>query len=886
MPVPTLQHQHCARTAPEQTRCNHCKILTTTALILALSALLPCAQAALPSDPQLASAPEPVLVGPIGAHPDVATPKSSLAQQQRLQQSIEHNRAIQSEIVDVARRRGSETAPPVEVPAARKLKLEHMRRMVESTPSPEQWHAVAQANWRNSNAASAAVTDTRAKSTTRWTAIGTQIANADGSTRAMGAVSDIEFAYDPFDQRTTLFAGTIAGGLWKQRLLAFIPVNLPISESLPGSPSVGAFHVGETGSPFLLLGTGANGRSAGSGLYRSTDNGVSWALTPMQGLSPGAFFKIDRSVRTASSIYACTSAGFYSSLDSGLTWVQRRSTPCSDFYEFGGELGGIVMVADYSGSAPYLHYSIVPTSGAWTWSAADTSGISGSIGRLSIAISHPNSDYVYAFAADASNNANGVFRSDTYGLSGWVRVSTPAQSYGNFMGFYANEIRVAPNNPDVVVAGMVNMYISTNATSPNPTWEQIVTSLYDHTDVEFVPQSIIPGNTRLVVSSDGGIYTYDWVSREVGRAESNRGMNVQLIMGNDSSMSQSRANRNLIGAGMWDTGSSLVDLSASASTRITYLAGADGGALGLSTDNSSHMIGSFGAPWTRWSSTDRGATWRQLDAGCAAAVEAPMTYPWAYTLEYTPGFSQRTYTFSRTGGAPTPVYRLMRQALTSVGCSWTPLHAGNLPALFASTTLGDVFVAVANNAIADVVYLGAHKSDKVYVLTGSAPNMTITERTPSFTPLATETNGNVSFLSADRNPGRPQTIYQTFRAATQAGRIYLALSDNAGQTWEDVSGNINAVATGSTPHELIGNSADLNQLFVATSVGVYRSDNRGVTWTAYGEGLPASLNVVNLEFDGTVTPPRLLLGSYGRGFYSRDVSPRVTSPQIFRNGFE
>lgn len=819
---------------------------------------------------------EPFLLGPVGIQPVEPVLTQTDTQRARLMRSIDANQRRQTIIESAAATRNLQPEPKFELAPTRKQKLERMHAMAEATPPAEQWIKLVTQNREVAPA----------KALDRWNAVGTQISNVDGSTRAMGAVSDIEFAYDPFDARTTLYLGTIAGGLWKQRLLAFFPFNAPISENLLGSPSVGAFHVGETATAFILLGTGANGRAGGTGLYRSSNNGGSWIPTVMDGINPGAFFKIDRSVSSASKIYACTSSGFFSSADSGQTWTRKRPVGCTDFYEFGGAQGGILMVADYSGTAPYLHYVIVPTSGAWTWTAADDSGITGSVGRLSIAMGNPSSDHAYAFVADANNNGNGVFRSSTYGLSGWQKISSGAQFFGNTMGFYANEIRVSPTDDNVVAAGLVNLFVSTNATNTTPVWEQVVSQLYDHTDVEFVPQSVSPGNTRFVFSNDGGVFTYDWVSKVVGTAENNRGMNVQLVMGSNNSMSQSHANRNLIGAGLWDAGSMLVDLAASASTRIRYLTGADGGAFGMSSDNAAHMIGTFGAPWSRLRSTDQGANFTQFDNGCSN-VEAPMTYPWSLTLEPTPGYSNRAYTFARTGSGASLSYKIFRQSLAAANCSWTALHATNLPALFSQTNLGDVFVQVANNTSADIVYLSASKTDKVWTLTGSAPTMTVTEHTPSFTPVIDpiDNNGDTAYFSADRNPGRPNTAYQVvFKEST--GQISLALTDTAGVQWENVSGNINSLAQGSLPFELIGNSNDLNQLFVATAIGVFRSDNRGQTWSTYSQGLPASIYVVNLEFDASVSPPRLLLGSYGRGFYSREVSPRVLPVDVFKNGFE
>jgi len=305
----------------------------------------------------------------------------------------------------------------------------------------------------------------------------------------------------------------------------------------------------------------------------------------------------------------------------------------------------------------------------------------------------------------------------------------------------------------------------------------------------------------------------------------------------------------------------------------------------MSVDSASNMIGSFGAPWTRHRSVDQGQTWTRLDNGCGN-LEAPMAWPFSLTLEPTPGFGNRAYTFGITGTGVDQSYKIYRQTLTAANCSWTAIHPNNLSTLFSGTDLGDLFVQVANNPTTDLVYVSAAATDKVWTLTGSAPNMILAARTPPFTPSASPGDQTTTYLSADRNTGRPNTAYQAYYQGAAAGRLYLAMTDTAGVTWEDVSGNINTVSQGAQAFELIANSADLNQLFVATAIGVFRSDDRGQTWTPYSQGLPASIYVVNLEFDPTVSPPRLLLGSYGRGFYSREVTPRAVTVDVFRNGFE
>ena len=64
--------------------------------------------------------------------------------------------------------------------------------------------------------------------------------------------------------------------------------------------------------------------------------------------------------------------------------------------------------------------------------------------------------------------------------------------------------------------------------------------------------------------------------------------------------------------------------------------------------------------------------------------------------------------------------------------------------------------------------------------------------------------------------------------------------------------------------------ADFDPLtaFAGTDVGVFRTTDGGVTWTAYQDGLPRS-PVAELLFNSRYD--RLYAGTMGRGVYVRDV---------------
>lgn len=82
----------------------------------------------------------------------------------------------------------------------------------------------------------------------------------------------------------------------------------------------------------------------------------------------------------------------------------------------------------------------------------------------------------------------------------------------------------------------------------------------------------------------------------------------------------------------------------------------------------------------------------------------------------------------------------------------------------------------------------------------------------------------------------PQTIY----VASQHGVI---VSTNAGTTWTSIA---NGIPTDATINGLTFDT-DHHQLWAATSLGIYRSDDRGIRWQALNDGLPMNLNVYTVQ---------------------------------------
>jgi hypothetical protein len=99
-----------------------------------------------------------------------------------------------------------------------------------------------------------------------------------------------------------------------------------------------------------------------------------------------------------------------------------------------------------------------------------------------------------------------------------------------------------------------------------------------------------------------------------------------------------------------------------------------------------------------------------------------------------------------------------------------------------------------------------------------------------------------------------------------------------GLDWKDVTGSLRTDLPDADYLEIVGNPRNLNQLFLATNVGVFWTNNglaHEPTWYRYMTGLPAVIAAFGIELNYDNAPmsgsPLLHIGSYGRGFWEREV---------------
>jgi hypothetical protein len=338
--------------------------------------------------------------------------------------------------------------------------------------------------------------------------------NVGGRTRAILIVDN-----------NTLYCGAVSGGLWKSTDGAN---NWTQVETFPACP-ISAIDRTGNGTIYVATGTSydsggaGNGGSGfpGAGLFKSSD-GVNWELvegTEPNFLNPGDWSYIDELApdpnRSDRIWIAMTDGlGYYDESTNTLYDPEGNAldglptnTQCQDVQI---SSDGSVMVASIGSGDAYRSLD-----GGSNWDPMfannDPAKLPQSgVGRLELAISPSNANYIYALGATTGGSMAGGWYSSDKGATwsqGWPGQVDAIDLFGsNSQGIYDNIITVDPTNPTRALAGGVTLWQFGTGQEP----EQIAFNfgfpgfnLYVHSDIhefKWAP------NGDLYIGTDGGVF--------------------------------------------------------------------------------------------------------------------------------------------------------------------------------------------------------------------------------------------------------------------------------------------------------------------------------------------------------------------------------------------
>jgi len=666
-----------------------------------------------------------------------------------------------------------------------------------------------------------------------------------GPTNIGGRVTDIEFNPQNPD---IVYAGAATGGVFKSTDMG--NTWFPIFDD-QAILTIGDIGIDPNNSDIIYVGTGeANGghnNFPGGGVYKSIDAGSTWEFIGLENtVSIGRVVvdpsNSDRVFVAAQGSYFTTNPerGVYRSEDGGNTW-----TNVLHIYDSTGAIDLImdpinpqnIMVAMWErvrrpesshlyGATSGLYRS---SDGGTNWEYIQPSGVlpdaqQQNVGRIGIALCKNQPNTVYAMYTDGSYYS-GFFRSDDFG-STWSNADPDMEiSYGtSSFSWYFGQVRVHPDNPDIVFAMDVAYMRSINGGNSWPIIYGYDGGPWDfHVDQHALafnpdnPNYIISGNDGgMNISTDGGV-NFTKVAElpinqfyEIGLDRNN----PQRLYGGTQDNGTLRTNNG--GINDWDR-----------------IFGGDG----------FYVIVDYTNPDIIFAESQNGNLGKSYDGGnsfywATNGISENEPRNWSTPVVMDPKDHQIMYYGTNH------LYRTTNGSdyWSSISPDLTNGYTGSRPG-----TISTIDVSPVNT---DIIWVGTSDS-RVWVSLDNGINWTdVSEELP---------NRWVSRVVSD--PNEENVAYVTFTGLKWADpEPHVFRTDDNGESWTDISSNLPDAPINAFAIDYIDN----NYLFVGSDLGAYYSSNLGESWEYLDAELPM-VTVYDLKIHKV--DHYLAIGTHARSMY-------------------
>jgi photosystem II stability/assembly factor-like uncharacterized protein len=726
----------------------------------------------------------------------------------------------------------------------------------------------------------------------RWISIGPV---PDAAFAGIGRVSQI--AVHPTNGNL-LIAGAAGGGVWgTSNAGASWQSRMELQPTL----TIGAVAIASSNPSIMYAASGEDGGGwnpawSGVGIYRSTNGGSTWTL--MTRVPSTRFSAIVVHPKNPDVIYVAGNRGLHKSVNGGATW---RTNPGLDSL-FDGQITDVVIgyeplvifeslaldasalddlaLADFPTLFPppffnpervYIgvHNDGVYRStnaGEQSWSSPAFTRLDGpdqlpsgsAAGWTKLAIGRRGAHRSSFLAAKLGPDGSRIFTTVDAGTT-WEEKAANVATVG--YDEWCSVIAVDPTDEDVMYAGAAGtLKRTTNGGSNAGNWTTINTGIHaDQQDIAFDPLD----SRRIFLANDGGVYR-----------SGDRGTNWTLASGGLAitqlyDIDVSEQDRDVVAGGAQDNG--IYYRNASGVWRNIPWGDGTQVAIDPTDPQIFYFSAQNGLPaWLR-RSVDGGASHQQLgQTGLSGGSpwitiikldpRDPITNPASNRVVFVCG---STELFRSTNGGQT--WQRVEDG------SGNPFQAaGTITALeFAPSDPAILYLATSQGAVYRAVNGGANAGDWTRIDTPGSPADALFPAAQAQAIRVNPANANHVWLvfggAGVSFTGRPDMILNPL------GISHLFRNGNATDIngWMDASGQFPALNLPDVPTSAAA-LVDFDPLvaYAGTDVGVFRTTDGGVTWTAFQDGLPRS-PVVELRFNRRYN--RLFAGTMGRGVYVRDV---------------
>lgn len=689
--------------------------------------------------------------------------------------------------------------------------------------------------------------------------------NVGGRTRALAIdVSDLT--------ESTILAGGISGGLWRTTndgvswnkvttTTDLQSISCIAQDTRSGQEATWYYGTGE------FTGNSAGGSGApyrGDGIFKSTDGGSTWSVLESTDTGIPQTFDSDFDYNheivvnpTNGDVIVANYGGIYRSQNGGTSFSKVFGTPNG--------------WTDVAVTSTGILYAFLEADGIYqstddgdTWNDISDAGQSFASGeRYEIAIAPSDEDIVYVLGEDATHSSgHALWKYDDSGLGSWDDRSDNIPQLGGQTGDFTTQggydvlIKVKNNDADFVVIGGTNLFSSSDGfnSTNNTTWIGGYTSsnssyaLYPNHHPDQHSFIFLAGD-RAYSGNDGGVQlTSDVTSGSVAWTPLNNGYLTSQIY----AVSAGPEDQLLIG--LQDNGTWLATNTTGPTDEWTDPFGGDGAYSAISNDGTVRYMSSQNANIGLFTYSD--------------AEDVTASAGWVFVPSAANGYSTQLFitpfyldpndnNLFYLGGdnelwVNTQAISAANQAGSNVG--WKAINLSG-----ASGVVSEIGVGGAN-----VVYAGTSSGNIVKITNPGASSPTVENVTGASFPGGYVSGIGVSPTNSDKvivsfsNYGIPSVFY----------------SEDGGDTWSDVSGNLeeNPDGTGNGSSVRVARiHGNATRFFVGTSTGLYSTellDGTSTVWIREDETGIGSTVVEHMvtRLDGLV-----VAATHGNGVFSADV---------------
>ncbi len=652
----------------------------------------------------------------------------------------------------------------------------------------------------------------------------------------------------------TVWAGSVSGGLWKNSdITSTSAANWTLVNDFFGNLSVASICQNPANTDIMYFGTGEktwNGDQVrGAGIWKSTDHGITWNL--LAGTS--GFLNVSRIVcDNAGNVYVGTINSFNGggshnlrrSTDGGATWTTIMPTGLTaGVTEIRlSSTGRLHIVSSYNSGAAasgYRYTDNPATVASATWTTPVTTFTNGFNVELAVA---GNTLYAQqAITAGAGATTPTIYKSTDGGANWAATVTSPPSptspnttSINTGQGWYDLAISCDPNDPNVVVAGGLNFYRTTDG---GTTWTQITrwfgTAInYVHADHHAVVwNSNNTGlGTQVLLATDGGLF----YSNNNGATYTDRNDGLRIKQFYSCAVHPSTTNY-FIG-GTQDNGTHQLNNPGLAGS--IEVIGGDGGFTHIDQDEPQYQFSAFtGASHIR--STNSGVSWASVGSPGGGQFINPSDYDDAGNRMYS----------SFTAG------QYVRWNNPQIGTSYS---AATIPAFNASSVLS--------------VSVSPYTPNRVFFGTAGGRIVRV-DNAHGAAPAATNITGagmSASTVSCIATGTNDNNLMATF---SNYGAQHIWASTNGGTAWTNISGNIPDIPV----RWAMFYPEDNTKALVATEMGVYETDlinGASTVWVLNTTFPTVKTNMLQYrKSDGTI-----VAATHGRGIWTATIP--FTNPYV------